>query len=98
VDTITLLDVIGMDPQTSLKASKPKDFQVFINVIDLTQALLPKINRNSFIQWAVPLAKSLMLHSSQFPLVSGFYKLLTLCLDLCNNIDFFKVSNNCFNP
>ena len=29
--------------------------------------------------------------SSRFPVVSGFYKLLEICMKICNRISFFKV-------
>ncbi|XP_072042849.1 DNA-dependent protein kinase catalytic subunit-like [Amphiura filiformis] len=66
------------------------DFQVFINLVEFCRELLPSQQLNYFEQWVYPFGHQLILLSSQLPLVSGFYKMLTICMDICCKISYFK--------
>uniref|UniRef100_A0AAR2L7W1 DNA-dependent protein kinase catalytic subunit n=1 Tax=Pygocentrus nattereri TaxID=42514 RepID=A0AAR2L7W1_PYGNA len=79
------------DPTTNLMPNKPKDFTAFINLVDFCSELLPSKNPEYFTQWMYPLCHELILQSIRFPLVSGFYKLLSLAMTIGKKIKYFQV-------
>ncbi|KAI4886986.1 hypothetical protein NFI96_023481, partial [Prochilodus magdalenae] len=78
------------DPTTNLMPNKPKDFTAFINLVDFCSELLPSKNPEYIIQWMYPLCHELILQSIRFPLVSGFYKLLSLSMTIAKKIRYFQ--------
>ncbi|XP_036452457.1 DNA-dependent protein kinase catalytic subunit isoform X2 [Colossoma macropomum] len=78
------------DPTTNLMPNKPKDFTAFINLVDFCSELLPSKNPEYFTQWMYPLCHELILQSIRFPLVSGFYKLLSLSMTIGKKIKYFQ--------
>ncbi|XP_060730052.1 DNA-dependent protein kinase catalytic subunit isoform X1 [Tachysurus vachellii] len=78
------------DPTSNLIPNRPKDFTAFVNLVDFCSALLPSKNPEYFAQWVYPLCHELILQSIRFPLVSGFYKLLSLCMVIAKNIKYFQ--------
>ncbi|XP_071796803.1 DNA-dependent protein kinase catalytic subunit-like [Asterias amurensis] len=78
------------DPLHGLQASKPKDFQIFINLVDFCRDLLPVHQTTLFKQWVYQFGHKVILLSSKLPLVSGFYKLLTICMTICSKNQHFK--------
>ncbi|XP_066538129.1 DNA-dependent protein kinase catalytic subunit [Hoplias malabaricus] len=78
------------DPTTNLMPNKPKDFTAFINLVDFCSELLPAKNPEYFAQWMHPLCHELILQSIRFPLVSGFYKLLSLSMTIAKKIKYFQ--------
>ncbi|XP_048062032.1 LOW QUALITY PROTEIN: DNA-dependent protein kinase catalytic subunit-like [Megalobrama amblycephala] len=78
------------DPTANLMPNKHKDFIAFINLVDFCSDLLPSINPEYFAQWMHPLCHKLILQSIHFPLVSGFYKLLSLSMSIAKKIHYFQ--------
>ncbi|XP_053349394.1 DNA-dependent protein kinase catalytic subunit [Clarias gariepinus] len=78
------------DPTSNLVPNKPKDFTAFVNLVDFCSALLPSKNPEYFAQWVYPLCHELILQSIRFPLVSGFYKLLSLSMFIAKKIKYFQ--------
>ncbi|XP_022110985.1 DNA-dependent protein kinase catalytic subunit-like isoform X2 [Acanthaster planci] len=78
------------DPLHGLHATKPKDFQIFVNLVDFCRDLLPANQPALFKQWVYRFGHEVILLSCRLPLVSGFYKLLTVCMNICTQIQFFK--------
>ncbi|KAK9971873.1 hypothetical protein ABG768_025216 [Culter alburnus] len=78
------------DPTANLMPNKPKDFIAFINLVDFCSDLLPSRNPEYFAQWMHPLCHELILQSIHFPLVSGFYKLLSLSMSIAKKIHYFQ--------
>ncbi|KAL1271164.1 hypothetical protein QQF64_030180, partial [Cirrhinus molitorella] len=78
------------DPTANLIPNKPKDFIAFINLVDFCSQLLPSRNPEYFSQWMHPLCHELILQSIRFPLVSGFYKLLSLSMGIAKKIHYFQ--------
>uniref|UniRef100_A0A9J8AJD6 DNA-dependent protein kinase catalytic subunit n=1 Tax=Cyprinus carpio carpio TaxID=630221 RepID=A0A9J8AJD6_CYPCA len=78
------------DPTANLMPNKPKDFIAFINLVDFCSELLPSRNPEYFAQWMYPLCHELILQSIRFPLVSGFYKLLSLSMGIAKKIHYFQ--------
>ncbi|KAI5104092.1 DNA-dependent protein kinase catalytic subunit [Silurus meridionalis] len=78
------------DPTSNLIPNKPKDFTAFVNLVDFCSVLLLSKNPEYFAQWVFPLCHELILQSIRFPLVSGFYKLLSLSMVVARKIKYFQ--------
>nr|XP_039264534.1 DNA-dependent protein kinase catalytic subunit-like [Styela clava] len=79
------------------------DFQVFVNLTDLCRELLPtvtmsddgkEITQHVFLSRVSELIKELIKHSTRYPIVSGFYKLLAIVMDICESLGYFKSPGN----
>jgi DNA-dependent protein kinase catalytic subunit len=86
-----MIEVNGMDPETCLEATKPKDFTVFINMVDLAYDILPRVNPDCLLKWMDTLMETLIVQAIRQPLISGFNKLLTLCLNIYEKTGYYKV-------
>ncbi|XP_021932903.1 DNA-dependent protein kinase catalytic subunit-like isoform X3 [Zootermopsis nevadensis] len=82
-------DVPVLDPESGLQANNCKDFQVFINLVDLMRDVLISADCVQFEKWIQPFCYQVISESSHKPLVSGFYKLLTMALQLCDRLHYF---------
>lgn len=82
--------VLSSDATANLMPNKPKDFIAFINLVDFCSELLPSRNPEYFVQWMHPLCHELILQSIHFPLVSGFYKLLSLSMSIAKKTQYFQ--------
>uniref|UniRef100_A0A4W5N3K6 DNA-dependent protein kinase catalytic subunit n=1 Tax=Hucho hucho TaxID=62062 RepID=A0A4W5N3K6_9TELE len=78
------------DPTAHLLPNKPKDFTAFINLVDFCSELLLKKRLEYFGQWVYPLSHELILQSIRAPLVSGFYKLLSVSMEVAKRIKYFQ--------
>ncbi|XP_078611931.1 DNA-dependent protein kinase catalytic subunit-like isoform X2 [Branchiostoma floridae x Branchiostoma japonicum] len=90
LDDLSSQDRATSDPITGLQAAKPRDFVVFINVVDFCRDLLPHHHPKYFQRWVYTVGHALILHSTRLPLVSGFYKLLSVCMTICTKVKYFK--------
>ena len=45
-----------------------------------------------FEHWVYTFGREVIVQSSSHPLVSGFYKLLGMCLKMCKKLGYFQVS------
>lgn len=77
-------------PVAALQAQKPKDFQLFVNLVSFSLDLLPSLPSKYFSRWVYVFGRSIMSLSSRHPLVSGFYKLFALCLNLAERTGYFE--------
>uniref|UniRef100_A0A3Q2ZLZ6 DNA-dependent protein kinase catalytic subunit n=1 Tax=Kryptolebias marmoratus TaxID=37003 RepID=A0A3Q2ZLZ6_KRYMA len=68
-----------------------KDFTAFINLVDFCSELLLNKHVEYFHSWMYPLSHELILHSIRNPLVSGFYKLLSVTMKIAKRIKYFQV-------
>jgi len=87
-------DVPVLDPESGLEANNRKDFQVFINLVDLMKDIFMNVDCIQFEKWIQPFCYQVISESSRQPLISGFYKLLTVALQLCDQLDYFNVSGS----
>jgi hypothetical protein len=77
-----------------LKASRPRDFDILVNLVDFSKELLMQKHFNLFEKWIYRFSKEIIKLSSAHSHISGFYRLNTLCMKISIKIDFFKVSFN----
>lgn len=78
------------DPTAHLLPNKVKDFTAFINLVDFCSELLLNKHVEYFQSWVYPLSHELILHSIRNPLVSGFYKLLSVSMKISKRIKFYQ--------
>ncbi|XP_048248370.1 DNA-dependent protein kinase catalytic subunit-like [Haliotis rufescens] len=78
------------DPTSGVQANRPRDFQVLINLVDFCRDLLPVCHYELFERWLFTFCHSVILLSTQNPLVSGFYKMLAVAMKIGNKLDYFK--------
>uniref|UniRef100_A0A3B3VB26 DNA-dependent protein kinase catalytic subunit n=1 Tax=Poecilia latipinna TaxID=48699 RepID=A0A3B3VB26_9TELE len=78
------------DPTANLLPNKIKDFTAFINLVDFCSELLLNTHVENFQSWMYPLSHELILHSIRNPLVSGFYKLLSVAMKIAKRIKYYQ--------
>ncbi|XP_069777633.1 DNA-dependent protein kinase catalytic subunit isoform X2 [Narcine bancroftii] len=78
------------DPTAKMQPTKPKDFIAFINLVEFCGVLLLEKHTEYFEHWMYRFGHELILRSTQFPLVSGFYKLLSVAMKIAKKIKYFK--------
>ncbi|XP_034415705.1 DNA-dependent protein kinase catalytic subunit [Cyclopterus lumpus] len=78
------------DPTAHLLPNKIKDFTAFINLVDFCSELLLTKHLDYFQSWMYPLSHELILHSIRNPLVSGFYKLLSVTMNIAKRIKYYQ--------
>uniref|UniRef100_A0A3Q2ZPC1 DNA-dependent protein kinase catalytic subunit n=1 Tax=Kryptolebias marmoratus TaxID=37003 RepID=A0A3Q2ZPC1_KRYMA len=83
--------LLSSDPTAHLLPNKVKDFTAFINLVDFCSELLLNKHVEYFHSWMYPLSHELILHSIRNPLVSGFYKLLSVTMKIAKRIKYFQV-------
>ncbi|KAM9337515.1 DNA-dependent protein kinase catalytic subunit [Symphorus nematophorus] len=78
------------DPTAHLLPNKIKDFTAFINLVEFCSELLLNKHVEYFQSWVYPLSHELILHSIRNPLVSGFYKLLSVTMKTAKRIKYYQ--------
>ncbi|XP_062919332.1 DNA-dependent protein kinase catalytic subunit isoform X2 [Mobula hypostoma] len=81
------------DPAANMHPTKPKDFTAFINLVEFCGELLLENHTEYFEHWMYRFGHELILRSTQFPLVSGFYKLLSVVMKIAKKIKYFQGIN-----
>ena len=107
----------GAVSSAQLEAERPKDFAIFLNLVEFVQLLLPALPADQFERWVraplletmgrrfaaahvfarhrawlwqvYPYGRHLIEGSAKHALVSGFYKLFALTLQLGEEADYF---------
>ncbi|CAF5180028.1 unnamed protein product, partial [Rotaria magnacalcarata] len=78
------------DPVFGMKPIKPKDFEIFYNLVDFCQDLLPEQSPDLFQKWIFRFLYEIISASTKYPLVSGIYRFATLVMNICLKLNFFK--------
>ncbi|XP_062935178.1 DNA-dependent protein kinase catalytic subunit [Cynocephalus volans] len=78
------------DPTANLHPAKPKDFSAFINLVEFCREILPEKQVGFFEPWVYSFAYRLILRSTRLPLISGFYKLLSIAVKNAKKIKYFE--------
>ncbi|KAJ3415636.1 hypothetical protein HDV05_004512 [Chytridiales sp. JEL 0842] len=86
----TVLDATMAVIDTNLEAQMPKDFNIFIDYVTFCETFLSRLNQVDFSRWFPILVQRLLSASSQNPLVSGYYKLLAVILQLADKYKAFE--------
>lgn len=83
-------NITATDPEMAFKAVKVNDYNIFINIIEFYQDVLQAVEPEMFKSWIPKYLKVVILKSVEHPLISGFYKLLSSGLKLCDDLDYFQ--------
>uniref|UniRef100_A0A182MMJ7 non-specific serine/threonine protein kinase n=1 Tax=Anopheles culicifacies TaxID=139723 RepID=A0A182MMJ7_9DIPT len=83
------------DPNIDLIPIKPKDYHIFLNLVELYRDVLhgsqtPTAVRELFIDWIRPYFEKFVKESLNRPLVSGFVKLIEMGLSTAEKIGYFR--------
>ena len=88
---ITVLLAVGYLVQKFIwKPKKAKDFELFFSLVDFLSSFLPTIRSDLFPRWIYIFGKVLISRSNDFPLVSGYYKLFSMTLDIARQHSYFS--------
>ncbi|XP_077622037.1 DNA-dependent protein kinase catalytic subunit [Crocuta crocuta] len=85
-----ILVIPTSDPAANLHPAKPKDFSAFINLVEICREILPEKHVEFFEPWVYSFAFELILQSTRLPLISGFYKLLSVAVRNAKKIKYFE--------
>ncbi|CAI2170936.1 4833_t:CDS:10 [Funneliformis geosporum] len=89
-----LIAIAGSGDLENLQPLVSKDFVLFHNLVDFWQLFLPRIKSHLFSRWVYLAGDKLITFSTRYPYVSGFYKMLSSCLTVCESINFFEGFDN----
>nr|XP_033789602.1 DNA-dependent protein kinase catalytic subunit isoform X2 [Geotrypetes seraphini] len=78
------------DPAANLQPTKPKDFTAFVNLVEFCREILPEKHIEFFEVWVYTFGYELILQSTRLPLISGFYKLLSVAMKNTKRIKYFE--------
>ncbi|CAG8447301.1 28743_t:CDS:10, partial [Dentiscutata erythropus] len=84
-----LIAIAGSGDLDNLKPVVSKDFVLFQNLVDFWKLFLSRIRHELFSRWVYLSGDTLITFSTQYPYVSGFYKMLGSCMKVCEIIKFF---------
>jgi DNA-dependent protein kinase catalytic subunit len=77
-------------PGETIKPWVPKDFELFLHLVEFMKLFLPSIKPKLFGPWVYLFCKEVLTKSTDYPLISGLYKLLGVSLQVCSTIRFFN--------
>jgi len=75
---------------STMQANCVKDFIIFQNLTEFWQLFLPEIRPQLFGRWNFVIGEVIIELSAKNPLVSGFYKMFSTCLQVCQTIALFE--------
>uniref|UniRef100_A0A8C3EGH3 DNA-dependent protein kinase catalytic subunit n=1 Tax=Corvus moneduloides TaxID=1196302 RepID=A0A8C3EGH3_CORMO len=78
------------DPASNLQPTKPIDFIAFINLVEFCRVILPEKHVEYFHPWVYSFGYELIIYSTRLPLISGFYKLLSVTMKIAKRIKYFE--------
>ncbi|XP_004680100.1 PREDICTED: DNA-dependent protein kinase catalytic subunit [Condylura cristata] len=78
------------DPAANLHPAKPKDFSAFINLVEFCREILPEKHVEFFEPWVYSFTYDIILQATRLPLISGFYKLLSVAVRNAKKVKYFK--------
>ncbi|XP_053571003.1 LOW QUALITY PROTEIN: DNA-dependent protein kinase catalytic subunit [Bombina bombina] len=88
-DISSSLLIATSDPAANLYPTKPKDFTAFVNLVDFCSEILPNKHLEYFEPWVYVFGYEIVLQSTRLPLISGFYKLLSIVMKNANKLRYF---------
>ena len=89
-------NALSADIGTGLTARNLRDMRAFINLADFTCALLPACGPPLFRGWAYLVTLELVAASGQRPLLSGFYRMLTVSMRLTSAAGILHSPGRCY--
>ncbi|KAM3927958.1 DNA-dependent protein kinase catalytic subunit [Leptodactylus fuscus] len=87
---LSYLVIATSDPAANLYPTKPKDFTAFVNLVDFCSEIIPKRHVEFFEPWVYVFGYELVLKSTRLPLISGFYRLLSIVMKNAKKLKYFE--------
>ncbi|KAM8966776.1 DNA-dependent protein kinase catalytic subunit [Pelodytes ibericus] len=84
------LVIATSDPTANLYPTKPKDFTAFVNLVEFCSAIIPNKHVEYFEQWVYVFGYELVVQSTRLPLISGFYRLLSVTMKNAKKLKYFQ--------
>lgn len=72
-----------------LSAFQGQDLICFEHLVQFATALFPYVHSDWFVPWSYTVGKELIVASGQHPDISGFYRLLTIIMRICEQHGYF---------
>ncbi|XP_036359180.1 DNA-dependent protein kinase catalytic subunit isoform X2 [Octopus sinensis] len=90
--TISPMDspIVSADPVHNIKLNCVQDHQVFYNIVNFCCEFLNKNEKKMFRKWLFRYCNFLVKISTSTPLVSGFHRLLTVCMKIARDLHYFE--------
>ena len=90
-DAKLLVDEVVAAPGMYVPRS-PKEMETFLKLVEFLKLLLllPGTSADAFARWAFIFGREITSLSSRLPLISGFYRLLTVSMKLCEKTKYFS--------
>lgn len=83
------------DLEMAAEANRPNDFKIFINLVNLFVDVIEGIEDVLIVKkWLASLFTEMIDYSNKSPFISGFYKILAVCLKVADKLDFFGCYEN----
>ncbi|KAM4028882.1 DNA-dependent protein kinase catalytic subunit [Anomaloglossus baeobatrachus] len=92
-DQLSYLVIATSDPAANLYPTKPKDFTAFVNLVDFCSEIIPNKKLEFFEPWVYVFGYELVLKSTRLPLISGFYRLLSIVMKNAKKVKYFEGIN-----
>ncbi|XP_075703736.1 DNA-dependent protein kinase catalytic subunit-like, partial [Rhinoderma darwinii] len=89
-DQLSYLVIATSDPAAHLYPTKPKDFTAFVNLVDFCSEIIPIKHVEFFEPWVYVFGYELVLKSTRLPLISGFYRLLSIVMRNAKKLKYFE--------
>ncbi|KAM6458275.1 DNA-dependent protein kinase catalytic subunit isoform 2-T2 [Liasis olivaceus] len=87
------LTIPTSDPAANLQPSKPKDYTAFINLVEFCREILSEKHIKYFEPWIYSFGYELIIQATRLPLISGFYKLLSIAMKIAKKTKYFAGVN-----
>ncbi|KAH6555384.1 hypothetical protein KP509_1Z260300 [Ceratopteris richardii] len=82
-----------LNPDSDINPIEPlnaRDMKKFLNLVEFLQGFLSSHSVPYCPKWILPFMRSLIELSSSYPLLSGFYKLLTVMMKIADDHGYFE--------
>ncbi|XP_024384636.1 uncharacterized protein [Physcomitrium patens] len=89
------LDAGPIEPEAEMDLIEPLDMihmRKYLNLVDFVQELLSGPCSSLILKWTYPFGRCIIELSNRYPLISGFYKLLTVNITIANREGFLSVA------
>lgn len=80
---------VSANPAAAYDVVQVSDYEIYLNVIDFYQKLFQHFDGTLFKKWIQMFTNQVIVKSLKQPFNSGFYKLLSSSLKICNEINYF---------
>lgn len=82
-------DIIETDPDAVNSLENGSDYLIFLNMVELYIDIIKSCNNNLFRKWIRKFSTHMIERSVNYPTASGYYKLLSQCLQKSDCIKYF---------